>query len=190
MGATRLRPIGDAIFAVFENAGDAIRAMVAAQLALQAHAWPEEMESTAGYGSDYTPETPTSTGDDYIGLAVHQACHISDAGHGGQILLSSRTAEMATPSLPPDVTLNDLGVHRLRDIVEPQTILEVVHPDLPRVEAPLRTLSARPNNIPVQLTSFVGRDRETQNSQSPVAPRGTSHQPGRSRRRRKDPSRC
>ncbi|MEX2395106.1 MAG: tetratricopeptide repeat protein, partial [Actinomycetota bacterium] len=78
------------------------------------------------------------------------------------------TAEMVGDALPPNSTLRDLGVHRLRDIVEPQQIFEVSHPDLPAIDTPLRTLSARPNNLPVQPTSFVGRDREMTDLKSRV----------------------
>lgn len=157
-GGFEVRPIGDAIFAVFPDPGDAVRAVLAAQLALRAHRWPPEVDCRVRMGLH--TGVATSTGDDYIGLAVHTASRISDAGHGGQILLSSETAGLAADTLPEGTELHDLGTHRLRDIIEPQRIFEVHHPDLPEVDAPLRTLSARPNNLPVQLTSFIGRDKE------------------------------
>ncbi len=157
-GGVEVRPVGDAFFAAFADPTNAVRAMVDAQLALQAHSWPQGAECRVRIGL-HTGEA-VSTADDYVGLAVHLASRISDAGHGGQILLSSATTQLAADGLPPGTELRDLGEHRLRDIPEPQRLFEVSHPDLPRVDSPLRTLSARPNNLPAQPTSFIGRDRE------------------------------
>ncbi|MEX2392855.1 MAG: adenylate/guanylate cyclase domain-containing protein, partial [Actinomycetota bacterium] len=91
-GGVEVRPIGDAFFAVFSDAQGAVRAMVAAQLKLRSHNWPDEAGCRVRIGL-HTGHA-TSTGDDYVGLAVHQASRISDAGHGGQILLSSTTADL------------------------------------------------------------------------------------------------
>ena len=67
---------------------------------------------------------------------------------------------LASPDLPPDVTLRDLGTHRLKDLRAPEHLFQVVHQALAADFPPLKSLDARPNNLPIQLTSFIGRDRE------------------------------
>src|SRR5262249_23978037 len=69
-------------------------------------------------------------------------------------------AELARDDLPPGAELDDLGLHQLRDLHRPEQVFQLLHPDLPRVTTPLRSLSSLPNNLPRQLTSFIGRDRE------------------------------
>jgi predicted ATPase len=103
---------------------------------------------------------PVSGAGDYVGLDVHRAARICAAGHGGQILVSKAVEVLAAPDLPPGVTLRDLGTHRLKDLKEPERLLQVVHPELPADFPPLNALGAHPNNLPRQLTSFVGRERE------------------------------
>jgi len=104
---------------------------------------------------------PASGAGDYVGLDVHRASRICSVGHGGQILLSQTVADLAAHDLPPGVSLRDLGTHRLKDLKETEHLFQVVHSDLPADFPLLKSLSARPNNnLPVQLTSFVGRTRE------------------------------
>jgi predicted ATPase len=103
---------------------------------------------------------PISHTDRYVGLDVHRAARIGAAGHGGQILLSDAVSGLAARDLPPGVSLRDLGTHRLKDLREPEHLFQVVHPDLPADFPPLQSLDARPNNLPVQLTSFIGREKE------------------------------
>ena len=81
-------------------------------------------------------------------------------GHGGQILVSHTTEELVRDALPVDTGLVDVGEHRLRDLAEPMRVFQVAHPDLPREFPPIRSLDALPGNLPVQLTSFVGREEE------------------------------
>ncbi|MGH3668485.1 MAG: ATP-binding protein, partial [Acidimicrobiia bacterium] len=97
---------------------------------------------------------------DYVGLDVHRAARIADSAHGGQVVLSEPTAVLVERSLPEGVSLRDLGKHRLKDLAEPEAILQVVAPGLQSEFPLLRTLDAIPNNLPKLLTSFVGRDRE------------------------------
>ena len=97
---------------------------------------------------------------DYVGLDVHRAARIADSAHGGQVVLSEPTAVLVERSLPEGVSLRDLGKHRLKDLAEPEAILQVVSPGLQSEFPLLRTLDAIPNNLPKLLTSFVGRDRE------------------------------
>ena len=149
---------GDAFLVAFPRARDALAAAVAGQQALARHTWPDAASLRVRMGL-HTGEPISGTGD-YVGLDVHRAARICAAGHGGQILLSDAVSVLAARDLPPDVRLRDLGTHRLRDLKEPEHLLQVVHPDLPGDFPPLKSLEARPNNLPRQLTSFIGREKE------------------------------
>ena len=102
----------------------------------------------------------TLGGDDYVGIDVHRAARIAGAAHGGQILLSDSIRALAEHALPEGASLRDLGQHRLKDIALPERLHELVIEGLPSDFPAPRTLDARPNNLPVQLTSFVGREQE------------------------------
>ena len=149
---------GDGYFAAFPRAKDAVDAAVAMQRALRAHVWPAEVVLRVRIGM-HTGE-PIATGTGYVGVDVHRAARISAAAWGGQVLISRATEVLVTQSLPAAVSLLDLGEHRLKDLREAEHLYQVVHPDLLTEFAPLRSLSALPNNLPLQLTSFIGRERE------------------------------
>src|SRR5579864_1291279 len=150
--------LGDSFLVAFSRARDALAAAVAAQLTLAKHVWPDGASLRVRMGL-HTGEPVGGTGD-YVGLDVHRASRICSAGHGGQILVSRTVADLTTPDLPPGVNLKDLGAHRLKDLREREHLLQVMHPDLPADFPALKSVDARPNNLPVQLTSFVGRERE------------------------------
>jgi predicted ATPase len=97
---------------------------------------------------------------DYFGPALNRVGRIMAAGHGGQILLSLATQELVRDQLPADITLRDMGERRLRDLIRPERLFQVLAPDLPESFPPLRTLDYRPNNLPAQTTSFVGREAD------------------------------
>jgi predicted ATPase/class 3 adenylate cyclase len=149
---------GDAFFVAFARARDAVATAVAAQEALIKHRWPEGASLQVRMGL-HTGE-PLSDTERYVGLDVHRAARICAAGHGRQVLLSDAVRGLAARDLPPAVSLRDLGFHRLKDLREPEHLFQVEHPDLPAEFPPLKSLSVLPNNLPIQLTSFVGRDRE------------------------------
>jgi predicted ATPase len=102
----------------------------------------------------------TLGGDDYVGIDVHRAARIADAAHGGQVILSDATRGLVQHALPAGASLRDLGTHRLRGIEDPERLHELVVEGLPSDFPVPRTLDARPNNLPLQLTSFVGREGE------------------------------
>jgi predicted ATPase len=102
----------------------------------------------------------TLGGENYIGIDVNRAARIAAAGHGGQVLVSDVIRSHAEHSLPEGVELRDLGVHRLKDLAHPEHLYQLVIEGLQADFPPPRTLDARPNNLPVQLTSFVGREKE------------------------------
>jgi class 3 adenylate cyclase len=154
----RPRGEGDSRFAVFARASDAVAAACAIQRALHAETWvlPEALGARLAL---HTGEADLGDGD-YYGTAVNRCARLRDAGHGGQALLSSVTASLARERLPAGAALRSLGRHRLRDLPEADEIFQILHPDLPADFPPLRSLSASPHNLPVQLTSFVGREQD------------------------------
>jgi predicted ATPase/class 3 adenylate cyclase len=149
---------GDSFFAVFPGATDALKATLDAQHALMGHPWPPDGVVRSRMGL-HTGLGALGTSD-YVGLDVHRAARIADSAHGGQIVLSEPTAILVERHLPPNVALRDLGKHRLKDLSEPEAIFQVVAEGLQSEFPILRTLDAIPNNLPKQLTSFVGRQKE------------------------------
>ncbi|MGQ0717224.1 MAG: hypothetical protein ACT4NP_07875 [Pseudonocardiales bacterium] len=99
-------------------------------------------------------------GDDYVGRAVIRCAQLRAIAHGGQTVLSGVTRDLVADRLPDRVSLRDLGSHRLKDLGQPERVWQVCHPDLTNDFPPLRSLDAVVNNLPTQLTSFVGRDVE------------------------------
>jgi len=150
--------LGDGLYYAFPGAKAALVAALAAQHAVHGHAWPEGVSVRVRMGL-HTGE-PLTTGVRYVGMDVHRAARISAAGHGGQILLSHTTRDLVSEELPPDVHLLDLGEHRLKDLAHPRRLFQVVVSDLPGDFPPLRSLDTLPNNLPRQLSSFVGRVHE------------------------------
>ena len=119
---------GDSFFAVFPAAPAALRAAVEAQLALEGHPWPDDARIRVRMGL-HTGEGRIGAGS-YVGVEVHRAARIGSAGHGGQVLVSASTAQLSERALPPEVSLIDLGDHRLKDLLQPERIFQVEHPAL------------------------------------------------------------
>ncbi len=151
---------GDAFFAVFPSAPRAVAAASTAQRALAAEPWPENASLRVRMGL-HTGEGRLG-GDNYVGLDVHRAARVAAAGHGGQVLLSAATHALSAADLPAGVGLADLGQHRLKDLSRPEHLWQLLIEGLPADFPPPRTLDATPNNLPLQLTSFLGRGREVQ----------------------------
>src|SRR3990172_3901918 len=149
---------GDALFVAFPRAHDAVAAAVSAQQTIARHRWPEDVSVRARMGIHTGEPLKTETG--YVGMDLHRAARICQAGHGGQILLSQTTSDLIEDELPAGVGLRDLGRHRLKDLAQPQHLYQVVAAGLPEESPPRRSLDAHPNNLPIQLTSFIGRERE------------------------------
>lgn len=149
---------GDSFFVVFSSAPQAVAAAVAAQQGLASEPWPPDAAIRVRMGL-HTGEGLLSGGS-YVGLDVHRAARISSAGRGGQVLLSASTRALVEGSLPDGVTLRELGEHRLKDLSRPERIWDLAIDGVPSEFPPLRTLNAVPNNLPTQLTSFLGRQRE------------------------------
>ncbi len=149
---------GDAFFVAFARATDAAAAAVDIARALAGHAWPEGVAVRVRIGL-HTGE-PQLTTDGYVGLDVHHAARIMSAGHGGQILLSATTRPLVEQHLPEGTYLQDLGEHRLKDLHRPAHLFQLSISDLTTDFPPLRTLDTSPNNLPIQPTAFIGREKE------------------------------
>ena len=153
-----IKKTGDGMHAVFASAVDGVAAVVAGQRSLQAEPWQETGPLRVRM-SLHTGEAEQRDGD-YFGTAVNRAARLMAVGAGGQILVSQATTAMIQDRLPAGVSLFDLGEHRLKDLVRPEHVFQIGVSDLPSVFPPLKSLSNFPNNLPVQLTSFVGREKE------------------------------
>ena len=149
---------GDSFFVIFRRAPDAVAAATDAQRSLAAEPWPSDATVRVRMGL-HTGEIE-SIGNDVVGYAINRAARITGVAHGGQVLLSDATRALAAEELPSGTSLRDLGSHRLKDLREPERIAQLVIDGLPDTFPPLRSLDARPNNLPTQLTTFVGRDKE------------------------------
>jgi predicted ATPase/class 3 adenylate cyclase len=148
---------GDAFSAAFQTTQDALAAAVEAQLVLAAEDRTEiPLRVRMGIHTGEAEERDNN----YFGPAVNESARLMSAGHGGQILVSETAQRIAGDRLPDSVVLLDLGEHRLKDLVRPIRVYQVTHPELPAEFPPLGGMGTSRNNLPSQLTSFVGRDRE------------------------------
>ena len=150
---------GDSAVAAFWRPADAIDAAVALQRALATDGWPDGAEPVVRMAI-HTGEASIRSDGTYRGVALHRCARIRGLAHGGQVLVSELPARLVVDQLPLDVVLADLGQHRLRDLTRPERLFQVEAPGL-RVDFPsLRSLDAVDHNLPVQMTSFVGRTEE------------------------------
>jgi predicted ATPase/class 3 adenylate cyclase len=148
---------GDAFAAAFARAGDAVSGAVAAQRMLGRADWGEAVVRVRM--GLHTGEAEEREGD-YFGPALNRGARLMAAAHGGQVLVSSAAAQIVADQLPDPVTLMELGEHRLKDLSTQEFIFQIRHPELTQDFPPLRTLDELPNNLPLELTSFVGRKKE------------------------------
>jgi predicted ATPase/class 3 adenylate cyclase len=149
---------GDGFFVVFQRTADAVAAAVEAQRMLAAEPWAENEQIRVRMGI-HTGDGRLDADGSYVGADVHRAARIAAAGNGGQVLLSETTSALVGDRLPTGVELRGLGEHRLKDL-RPERICELVIAGLRTDFPPIRSLDRRPNNLPTQLTSFVGREGE------------------------------
>jgi predicted ATPase/class 3 adenylate cyclase len=156
-GGVVFETVGDAVYAAFARPTDAVKAALAGQLALQAEDWGGVGALRARMGL-HLGEVERQGGH-YFGAPLYRCARLTATAHGGQAVLPEATAALVRDALPPGAGLRDLGAHRLKDLAAPERIYQLVASALPADFPPLRTLDALPNNLPVQLTSFVGRER-------------------------------
>jgi predicted ATPase/class 3 adenylate cyclase len=153
-----VKTTGDGVHAAFATAHDAAEAAIAGQLALGSEPWAVTGPLRVRMGI-HTGEASVRDGD-YYGTALNRAARLMAAAHGGQIVVSRATEELVRDNLDPAVSLLDLGEHRLRDLSRPERVFQVSYGDESASFAPLKSVDSYPGNLPVQLTTFVGRDDE------------------------------
>jgi predicted ATPase/class 3 adenylate cyclase/Tfp pilus assembly protein PilF len=151
---------GDAFLVVFRRAPQAVLAAAEAQQRLADHPWPENTSVRVRMGIH--TGAPVRTQEGYAGLALHQGARIMSAGHGGQVLFSQATADLVRGDLPAGMVVRDLGVHRLKDLPEPEHLYQLEIDGLPREFPSLRTLGDRGNNLPAPATRLIGREELVQ----------------------------
>jgi predicted ATPase/class 3 adenylate cyclase len=149
---------GDSQFVVFRSASDAVDGAAEIQRRLHAVDWPTPRPLLVR-ASLHTGLAELELGD-YYGTAVNRAARLRAIAHGGQTVMSGSTFEVAQDHVPDGVTITDMGLHRLKDLTRSEHVFQLYVDDLPHSFPPLKSLDAVPNNLPVQLTDFVGRRSE------------------------------
>jgi len=157
-GGYIFKTLGDALCVAFATAPDAVRAAADAQRALAGEDFSAVggLRVRMGLHTGYAEERNA----DYFGPAVNRVARLMSIGHGGQILLSGATHELAQSEAPANTALADLGAHRLRDLAEPEHVWQLSVTGLESSFPSLRSLDALPNNLPIQPTSFRGREQD------------------------------
>jgi predicted ATPase/class 3 adenylate cyclase len=151
--------IGDAFCATFNKSGEALDAAIKAQQGLQNEAWGDvAIRVRMGIHTGEAELQEDGQYQGYIALSLVQ--RIMSAGNGGQVLISGATENLLRGQLPKGVDLLDMGRHNFKDVPHAVRVFQANAPDLLRDFPPLRTFDILPNNLPTQLTSFVGRERE------------------------------
>jgi predicted ATPase/class 3 adenylate cyclase len=155
-GGAVFKTVGDAFYVVFVSAISAIHAAIEVQETLAKEVWHKHIGQLRVRMAIHTGEAEYRD-NDYFGSSLNRVARILGAGHGEQILLSMTTIELVRDKLPAYILLQDLGTHRLKDIQLPEHIFQMTIQNLRASFPPLKTLDQHPNNLPVQLTSFIGR---------------------------------
>ncbi|MDF2758301.1 MAG: adenylate/guanylate cyclase protein [Thermomicrobiales bacterium] len=158
-GGVLFKTVGDAVQAAFSTAPAAVAAALDAQLALGAGTWPKLDHPLAVRMAIHTTDAEPSDGN-YLAAGLNRLSHLLAAAHGGQVLLSLSTHDLARDALPPGTSLRALGEHPLRDLDRPERVFQLLHPDLRADFPPIRTLATRSNNLPLQPAPFLGREEE------------------------------
>jgi predicted ATPase/class 3 adenylate cyclase len=157
-GALERSSAGDGLYFVFSTARAAVQAAVDGQLAIADHRWPDDVAVRDRMGL-HTGEPKTGS-EGYVGIDVHRAARVCAAAHGGQILISQTTRDLVSDDLVPPLGVVDMGVHRLRSLDATLRLYQVTAPGLARDFPPPRTSEAPRNNLQLEVTSFIGRERE------------------------------
>jgi predicted ATPase/class 3 adenylate cyclase len=157
-GGVVFETIGDAVYAAFAEPADAVAAAHAAQRALAFEDWGplEALKVRMGVH----PGPVERRGSHYFGPALYRCARLMDTAHGGQVVLSEAAAQLVRDGLGGDLTLVDLGRHRLKDLIEPERVFQLAGEGLEAEFPQLRSAGGRPNNLPADVKSFVGRGDE------------------------------
>lgn len=157
---------GDSAFAVFRDAAPAIAAALDVQRRVADEPWPTATPLRLRMAL-HAGDAEVRDGD-FFGPAVNRCARLRGIAHPGQILVSRAVQALAEGLLEPGAELRSLGQHWLRDLPQPDEVYQLCHPDLPGDFPPTPSSGTAPNNLPVQLTSFIGRERDLANLQATV----------------------
>src|SRR5215204_5757398 len=157
-GGYVFKTVGDAFCCAFPTVPDALEAALEIQRRLLSSEWEESRPLLVRMALH--TGAAQERDEDYFGPPLNRVARLLSAAHGGQVLLSLPTQELVRDQLPAGTTLRDLGEHRLKDLFRPERIFQLVSLDLPSEFPPLRTLDAYRNNLPLQPTPLIGREKE------------------------------
>jgi predicted ATPase/class 3 adenylate cyclase len=160
-GGVHFKTVGDAVQAAFSTAPQAVAAAVDGHLALVAEDWGEIGPLKVRMALHAGEALPDDHGD-YLAAPLNRLSRLLSTGYGGQILFSQTVQQLTRGALPPGAELRDLGEHRLRDLLEPERVFQLLHQELPDQFPPLKSLENRLNNLPRQPTPFLGRERQVE----------------------------
>ena len=150
---------GDSFFAVFPGAVSAVEAAGACQLHLAGERWPTGAVLRVRMGL-HTGEARVRSSGRVDHAPINRCARVKAAGHGGQVLVTKTTRDLVDGRLGGEFGLKRLGEFRLRDLSQPELIYQLTHAGLPAEFPPIRTVAERPGNLPVPVSSFIGRERE------------------------------
>jgi predicted ATPase/class 3 adenylate cyclase len=150
---------GDSVAAAFSRATDAVASAVEIQRALHSEQWPDDLKLRVRIAI-HTGEAELRDQQNYATPVLNRAARLRSIAHGGQTLISQSTWDLVRERPPSAVSFRDLGEHRLKDLTQPERVFQLIHSELPDDFPPLRSLEQLPNNLPLQLTRFIGRERE------------------------------
>ena len=163
-GGYVVKTTGDGFHAAFGTAEAGIAAAIRAQRALDGAVW--ELSSPLRVRMGLHTGTASLRDGDYFGSSLNRAARLMGVAHGGQIVCSQATADLARDAVAEGVTLADLGDHRLRDLSRAERVFQVCAPGLLSEFAALSSVDAFPGNLPLQVSSFIGRQREIERAVS------------------------
>ena len=157
-GGTVFKTVGDAFCVAFASPIAALEAALAAQYALVGEDWGEV--GSLGVRMALHTGVAEERNGDYFGPSLNRVARLVSAGHGRQMLVSAATQELVRDQLPAGAELRDLHEHRLKDLIRPEHVFQLVAPGVPVEFPPLRTLDTLPNNLPLLRAPLIGRERE------------------------------
>lgn len=152
------KTVGDAFFAAFRRPDDAVGAALDAQRALALEDF-SRIDGLRVRMAVHTGSAEERDGD-YYGPTLNRVSRLLSVGHGGQVLLSSTTAQFERKATGGAFELRDLGEHHLKDLTQPERVYQLVAQGIPSDFPPLHSLASMPQNLPTQLSEFIGRDDE------------------------------
>jgi predicted ATPase/class 3 adenylate cyclase len=157
-GGYVFKTVGDSFCAAFPTGPDALECALETQRRLLSAEW--EQTGPLRVRIALLTGAAEERDGDYFGPPLSRVARLLSAAHGGQVLLSLATQELVRDQLPGGTNLRDLGEHRLKDLFRPERVFQLLAPELPVEFPPLRTLDTYRNNLPLQPTALVGREKE------------------------------